>query len=197
MKKASSIESVRRKAFAHSFAYVDLDRALPERVFSSEVSNFSFFESDFIFAPDFVELVSGLLRIEGARSCCLLNVARSKSIDYEHAEMIFIDSDMDANRFFERLKEGGASNGWLYDIGRFCCSSDVGEWAIYCERAEDLAVFAVRDGEESAAYDSVLEKVHAQKVGGTGDARWRVEHLFSRILPEWQDKLLENYGNPG
>jgi hypothetical protein len=44
--------------------------------------------------------------------------------------------------------------GWLADVSRFGCSSDVGRWCIYVERRAEIAVIAFRDRGAVREYSS-------------------------------------------
>lgn len=77
-----------RRTFDNLVKALDFDRTLPDRVHVGPWSDFLFFPSDHVFAPDFPEVVRELLSVERAHVACLLNlgactrfaVVRTKSV---------------------------------------------------------------------------------------------------------------------
>ena len=127
-------------AFHNVVGALKFDRRFPENVFAGEWSDFLFFESDRMFAPEFAEVVGELLGSENAGVCCLLNLDQTRSLKFEEASAIFLDRMTTASEYAAKLRRGGPAVGWLYGMDKYGCASDVGDWSIYCEKQNDIAV---------------------------------------------------------
>ncbi len=181
------------RALNNSEIFCEFGKTLPEFVFRGSWEGFFFFQSDYVFAPEFDDFVHKLLTVEGGHVACLVNLDKTET----QGEPLFIHEDTDEQAYMAAIRGEGPAHGWLFAMDRFVCASDVGNWCVYCERANDVAVVALRDIGGSPALDGALDQVRAKPIealiqGGTSPL-----FPFDHLVPTWRSGLLENYGRRG
>ncbi|MEI2422686.1 hypothetical protein V6O07_20580, partial [Arthrospira platensis SPKY2] len=62
------------------------------------------------------------------------------------------------------LKGDDVDTGWIHQFDRFGCASDSGRWCIYCERSNEIAVFAVRAATDWTLYKEVMRQLRAEPI---------------------------------
>lgn len=179
------------RAPANLEAAIDRSNRLPKNVFSPDWVDFHVFDSDWIFEGAFVEKARAMLHHEGANCACIVDLDR----DAKTALATFvIDMDTTIQEYQRRLSGVGFGDGWIYDISRFGCTSDVGSWCIYCERASELAIIGFRVGTMLNKYQFILASLRARKVTSVGGNSSRYEFLSHSISSAWKDEIARNYG---
>lgn len=184
-----------QRAVANSLGAIDIRCRLPDKVFVEPYGGARFFQSDYIFSPDFPGIAGEFLDIEKSNICCLLNLDKSSLLNPDHCSAIFINNPQDSETYLEKLRGNGPSSGWLYGVDRYVCSSDIGEWCIYCEKANDIAVICFKNFNDVVKFESPLVKLCARPiedllVGATSLPP------FNDMVLEWRNGLLKNYKTP-
>jgi hypothetical protein len=111
---------------------------------------------------------------------------------------IFLDA-ITTNRSYEAALEGdGPANGWIYQMDNYGCMSDIGEWCIYCEKANDIALIALRETTiDEDKFEIPLRHLCAkpieQLISGGDSPLFPFDHL----VPAWRKRLIDNYGSAG
>lgn len=177
-----------RTAQENLLASIDSEASLPGQVFKGPWETYRFFESDVIFTSDFPEIICDLLQIEGSTACCLLNFVESNFSELESSATYFLDEKTTGESYQKFLRGNGPAQGWLYGMDSYGVSSDIGEWCIYCEKANDIAVMGVRNSDK---YRSVVERLDAKPIQVLGSTSNRFP--FSELTEEWRNGLLRNY----
>jgi len=77
---------------------------------------------------------------------------------------------------------------------RLGCASDVGEWCMYCEPNNEIAVIAFRQTEAAARYASAMARVHATRFE-EAIREPPLSYGFSEraLSREWRDEFLREY----
>jgi hypothetical protein len=184
----------KRQAFLNVTKACDFSGAFPDHVFTGKWAEFLFFQSDYIFSPDFTNFIHQLLRIEHADVACLLNIDRTESFTFEKAALILIDVEMDGTIFGAKLRAGGPLDGWLFAIDRYACSSDGGEWCIYCEKENDVAVIGFRNLGGSDKFQAALKGISAKPIESLISGGCSPLIPFNRLTSIWCEGLIKNYG---
>ena len=183
----------RRAAFSNVVGAIELDRFLPENVFSGEWSDFLFFQSDRMFVSAFAEVVGELLSAENAEICCLLNLSETDPMEFEKASAFLLDGMVPGNDYEAHLRGSGPAVGWLYSMDRYGCASDVGDWCIYCEKENDIAVVALRKENGVSKFRSPLDKLRAQPIEALSNGELATLFPFSNLTAEWRIALTKRY----
>ena len=187
--------SSRLNAFQSVFKSIDSTAQLPSQVFGEGWAQFFFWESDKMFVPSFAEVAVELLHIEGSHSCCLLNFDLTREMQYESAAMLFLEGGTTGEEYASWLRKGDPSSAWLYDMHRYGCASDVGDWCIYCEKMNDLAVIAFRGHQGIQKFTGPLKSLRAHSIDeflGMGPS---APLPFRQLVETWRIGLSQNYSS--
>jgi len=65
----------------------------------------------------------------------------------------------------DQLRDGGPGVGWLYGVDRFACSSDLGEWCIYCEKGNDVGVIGLRADDSAKKFHGAMNDLFSKPIG--------------------------------
>jgi len=180
-------------AFNNILMAIDSNALLPNQVFKGLWNCFLFCESDNLVSPRFVETIAELIRLEGATTCCLLNYSETRDFEFQRAATLFIEIGTTSTDYISLLEKGGPATGWLYAMGQYGCSSDKGEWCIYSERANDVAVIALRHANSIAKFASPLESLYAKPIEVLIDLAPSVPVPFNDLTDKWKRGLVEHY----
>ncbi|MGD0959769.1 MAG: hypothetical protein ABSB19_08185 [Methylomonas sp.] len=189
------ILDARRKAISNIVSALDFDVFLPKRLFKGAWNNFLFFPSDHIFTEEFAEVVAELLNIENAHVCCFLNINETNSLVFENIAAIFLDKTITGREFDAALRGNGPSVGWIYRVDSYVCASDIGEWCIYCERENDIAVIGFRSDCGNRKFRLPMEKLLARPITELVTLEGASIFPFNKLTPDWRSELTKNFDN--
>lgn len=182
---------------------IELSCRFPQNVFSLGWREFLFFDSDLVFNPEFARNVRTLLEIEGSACVCLANLFKmARGIELERC-CLFLDSKITNDKYLSFLRGSDPAAGLIYDAADpFGCTSDIGQWTIYCDRGSDIAVIAFRDQEHLLKFAPVTVSLGALPINealersiGYGFSPAHIAHSASqqeRWL-EWSTALRKAY----
>jgi hypothetical protein len=186
------LENERKTALSNALGFISRERRLPSDVFTARWDGYLFFYPHLMFTREFVSVASHLLRFEGAGTIVLVNLGSMISVDdAPPGGEIFLESSTSGSEYISMLRGDGTAPDWLVLVDRYICCSDIGNWAIYCEKQNDVAVFAWR-----AAVRGVVEKIKSELKASTIDAvhiRQEDRYDFTGLVPEWRTSLRNNY----
>ncbi len=186
--------TARLTAFHNITTAINVDEHLPNQVFLGEWSSFSFFESDHIFSGAFVKVMHEFIDVERAALCYLLNITRTHLMEFQEANSFTFEDGVTGNDYENKLQKGGPNEGWLYLMDRYACSSDRGEWCIYCERENDVAVIGFRGKEGPKKFKESLESLHAESIHNLMQMGTGAQPPFGILTARWREELLRGYG---
>jgi hypothetical protein len=150
--KAKALENLSRSIMSA--------KLFPKNVFSSDWNEFVFFDSDVMFKSEFPGNVKASLEIESGVCACMANLDQmAQGQDLDQC-CLFIDRTM-TDEAYQSFLCGSNFSGWIYGVDRFGCISDAGQWAIYCERRNEIAVIAFRERNSLARFASVILQLGA------------------------------------
>jgi hypothetical protein len=72
-------------------------------------------------------------------------------------------------------------------------SSDRGEWALYCEKGNDIAVIALRQPDDAGKYVQYLNRLHAELITVLLRAGTTEIVPFNRLIEPWRHGLNQHY----
>ena len=171
-------------------AGVNPDRRFPRNIFIGDWSDFFFFDSDWMRESDFVEHVKAFLEIEGSHCACLWKL---DSEDPNESRLFFVREETTANEYRVLLAGKTPGYGWLDAMERLACASDSGEWCMYCEPNNEIAVVGFRYAGASGRYSSAMRRFHAAPIEHA--IKEPLSYGFSQVAasPEWHDAFLREY----
>jgi hypothetical protein len=172
-------------------AGVKPDCRFPRNIFVGDWSDFFFFDSDWMTQPDFVDHTKALLDVDGAKCACLWKL---DSKDPNEPRFFFVREDTTADEYRTLLAGKTPGYGWLDAMERLACASDVGEWCMYCEPNNEIAVIAFRHLDVSDRYSSAMARVHATRFEDAIREPPLSYGFSERALSrEWRDEFLREY----
>lgn len=185
----------RRAAFQNTFSGMHFERELPDMVFPSGWQAFMFCDEAWVFDAAFVTANAALLKAEGSSTSCLLSLEDNVPFDFDRRVGIYLDRGTPPADYMAALRQEreDSVSPWLFIVGRFACASNVGEWLIYGERKEDIAIVAFRDRVAVAKYRAALNLLRAgtfDEVNNPANPRC----LFNCWGTKWRADMERNYG---
>jgi hypothetical protein len=174
---------------------INIKRRFPENVFLNEWVNFKFFDSDWIFNPEFVDKIQMVLNAEGGTCACLLNLDELAASTAKEP-WLFINKTMTSEAYMVGLRGSSVREGWVYGMDRFSCASDTGQWCFYCEKDSEMAVVAMKESGPKNGFESVIQQFGALTIDQA--IAKPLAHVFSQnhMLPEWRVKITKAYAAP-
>ena len=189
------LDPAREAAYEVVMSSIDLAAAFPGQVFKGNDLKFRFFESDRIFVPSFVDIVSELMSIDDSVSACLINISRMSTPAFREVPAIFFESGMTGAEYDARLRRGGPATGWLFGMDHYGCASNRGRWLIYCEKDNDVAVAALRGRGAAETFSGPMSKLNARAVDDLNRQGSSAPFPFNSLVPRWRTELSSRYGS--
>jgi hypothetical protein len=193
MSEVSNLQLSQFDAFRNVVASINSTAVLPAQVFAGDWYQFLFCESDRIFEPAFANVVTDLLLLEQANSCCFINFDTSPVIELPIADVLFVDKQITPVEFSASLRRGGPSLGWFYSMYRYGCTSDIGEWCIYFEKMNDMAVIGLRHLGSIEKFASPLKELYAHSIETFLEMGSSAPIPFNKLVDTWRHSLIRNY----
>ncbi len=159
----AGLDDPKTRAAKNVDAAIAMDRRFPKNVFLGEWSAYLFFDPDLIFDRYFIEITNALLLCEHGTCICLRNLEVALTGNLERASF-FLDNQTSGKAYMGRLSapiEGSNLVGWVHLMDHYGCASDIGSWCIYCERSNEIAVIAVREGVDLTKLSPALKLLRA------------------------------------
>lgn len=172
--------------------YIDLAGELPGTVFRGHWERYFFFPSDRMFELSFAEFIRALKRAEGAETICMANLDAVSDFNADDSALYFFEDDVDEGAFGSVLVEKREGVEWLYGMDRYACSSDLGNWCIYCEKANDIAVLALGDVDD-VKFRPALDLIEAAGIKELTNGTSAI-FPFDQLTSHWRDQLIFTYG---
>lgn len=169
---------------------IDAELRFPKNVFARNKSVFLFFDADWVFDAGFVAGVGHLLEIEGGICAPILDL---DSIPDAKGSSFFIDKEIDGAAYQSFLNGSNDGGSWMNGVGRFGCTSDVGEWSIYCEKRTEIAAIAVRDDHALGKYARAIAQFKMLPIDQAVAKPLSYGFSDRALSAEWRSEFLRNY----
>ncbi len=190
MNDARTKDVARQKAFDHLSRAIQANCRFPSNVFSGTWSDFFFFDVDWIFDAQFVEKIIALSEVEGGQCACIVDL--DVPLGSERSSF-FIDKEITGLIYQSFLNGPSVGDGWLHGVDRFGCISDIGEWCIYCEKGNEIAVIGIRGNSSVEKYKLVLTKFKSLPIEEAIAQPLSYGFSDRALSPEWRNELLKQY----
>ena len=107
--------------------------------------------------------------------------------------VFFVRARTMADEYRSLLVGNTPGHGWLDAMERLACASDVGEWCMYCEPNNEIAVIGFRHKRASARYAAAMRQFRAEPIDLA--IKEPLSYGFSQVAtsPEWRDQFLREY----
>jgi len=138
----------------------------------------------------FVHDVKAFLEIEAGQCACVWK------LDTENADeprAFFIREHTTDNEYQVLLAGQAPGFGWLDAMERLACASDTGEWCIYCEPNNEIAVIAFRHREASSRYSQALKRFRAVRIEEAAKESHSYGFSDSALSTQWREEFMREY----
>jgi hypothetical protein len=188
-----SSEAYKESAVTNAISSIRKDGRFPNKVLVGPWKDYLFFEPLMMFDPCFIDVKNLLLCEEKASVIALINLGNVIPINYDDPPVIFLEQNTGVKEYISELKSKGAPISWLFLVDRYVCASNRGGWSIYCERENDVAVFAFREGFSESArmqIEMLLKAKSIRLASNSGDSQF---FDFNKLLPNWKTTLIAEH----
>jgi hypothetical protein len=148
-----------------------------------------------MFDPPFIDSTSLLLSEEKASVIALINLGNVTPLDYSDPPVMFIEHDTTAKQYIAELETKG--DGWRFWLDRYVCASDKGSWSIYCEKENDVGVFAFWQTFPKSVCLQIQNLLRATSIRLSSSVGDTEGFDFGKLLPDWKAKLIAEHLNGG
>lgn len=187
------IADVCKVALANLSRSVDANRRFPDHVFVGDWEHFFFFDSDWMFDQQFVELLKMVLVAERGSCACIVNLDAVLTGSSAEESSFTFDGSTTGSAYLAALKGSPPKLGWIYGIDRFACTSDLGRWCMYCERGTELAVVATKAGFSEMAQRRLLDGCKALRIDKAIGRSQTYALSAKGLTEEWRIALPKHY----
>lgn len=188
----STFKQLAARAVENAREAIDSRKRLPEVVFAQKWRSFFFCESDRVFASEFACVLRQLLRDEGAHVASFVSIDK-QALEQDHVRLgvAYLRNTISESTYLDMLRDGGPDCR-LFSNERYVLASDVGEWCIYCEKSNDIAVIGFSNQQFTSKHTAAMQLLWAKPIK---DLLLREQTLFpfSGLTPAWRQGLLTNY----
>lgn len=188
-----SFDDLKQAAVRNATASIRKERRFPRQIFVGEWSDYLFFYPEALFESRFIDVKSLLLTEENSSIIALVNLGNVNSETAAKPRAIFLDRDTTPQRYIAELMGDRTPTSWMFLMDRYVCASEKGNWSIYCEKENDVAVLAV--GELISRFScSQLAKLLSAKSVRSGPVPGHGRSFdFQKLVPEWKSALAAEY----
>ena len=195
-------ESFRKAAKFNAVSSLSGSQMLPDNVFVKTWDKYFFFESDRIFEESFIDFKNLILEDELTHEICLVNLGCGPIGSSPQLRDIFLDEKTNFSEYqsmLDKEKSGldGSTFAWLMMLGRYVCASDRGDWVIYCEKEEDIAVLAVQDTLITSRRLLARMVLKADSIASIFESKVNLLYDYTQLVLAWKLRLANSYGRKG
>jgi hypothetical protein len=175
------MEALISSALLHSNEDVFLTSRFPEKVFTKNWCAYYFFDPDILFSPTFFKIALNLVGKDGS-GCAVM-----RNLDSHLKQFIF--SHLTTEQDYENiLYDQNNVCGWVYNFDRYVCCPNIGNWVIYAERNNDLAVIGIEKDFNFETSDLFLR---VKKIEDAFFTVWCAG--LDGLSDNWRQSLITNY----
>jgi hypothetical protein len=186
-----AMNGLRNSATANALSAIRSEARFPHYVFSNQWDDFLFFDSYFLFVEAFIETKDTIFDEEASLCIALVNLGNAEIGSDPEPRSIYLDRSTTFSEYLSMLKGDGSPDNWLFLMDRYVCTSDKGNWCIYCEKQNDVAVLAVRRDFSTPTLGKLQALLEAESIK-TLFASKR-DRIFDNLVPEWRNGLATEY----
>jgi hypothetical protein len=189
-------DEIENIVFFKAISFINKSKFLPDNVFLTHWKEYLFFEDWWMWNECFIEVKNLLLREDGGSTIALVNLAKSLMQKREE-QAIFLDKYTKWSEYHEKLHDDRDDLPWSVMVDRYSCTSDTGNWVIYVEKEEDMAIFAFNEKLPKSICDEVSILFKAKSISLAMVHENDESFNFQKLLPNWRSTLIQQYGKPG
>jgi hypothetical protein len=186
-------QAIRGRAFSNAVSLLKKETRFPRDVFSERWYDYLFFDPYSMWQPRFIDLKNLILSSERSSLLALVNLNHYSETQEAASTAIFLDERTSATDYISKLKGDGSPSSWLFLMDRYVCASDKGNWCIYCEKENDIAVFATGQELASSLRPQISDLLQAESIASLAIKKGGRLFDFNKLIPEWRSTLIAEY----
>ncbi len=186
------IETKRRSRSNISHA-IDEMRRFPRNTFVKGWTDFLFFDSDAIFMRQFVETTKQLLEIEQSDCICMVNLDQIEDGKQNDKCCAFFSRLFTEEAYLSILRGPREGEGWINAINRFALISDLGQWCIYCERNNEIAVVGFQGHDSFLKIGGIFISKEALPISQAIEKCSSYAFSSRNLSPQWREEFIREY----
>jgi hypothetical protein len=188
-----STDDLKQTAVRNATSSIRRERRFPHQMFIGEWSDYLFFYPEALFEARFIDVKNLLLKAENSSIIAVVNLGNVNSETAAEPRAIFLDRDTTPQHYIAELMGDRTPTSWMFLMDRYVCASEKGNWSIYCEKENDVAVLAVREAMSRFTCSQLAKLLNAKSmrfgpVPGSGQS-----FDFQKLVPEWKSALAAEY----
>jgi len=174
-------------------AGINSSRRFPQNIFMGSFKELFFFDSDWMTESAFVGHVKAFLEAERGQCACLCKLDLDVA---QNVQLLHIHNETSSEEYRALLVGPSPGYGWVDAMERLACASDTGEWCMYCEPNNEIAVIGFRHEGTSPRYLHALSEFRATDISLA--IKNEVSFGFSQVAssPEWREAFVREYTTP-
>lgn len=180
-------------AISKALSLINKEARLPENVFNNKWDDYLFFEPDNIFDEKFIDIKNILLNEEGAAKIALINLGNMPGGYGGDPSAVLLDKRTMRSEYISLLMGDGSPNNWIFLMDRYVCASDKGNWCIYCEKENDIAVLAVRTTLHKSTILRLQKFLRATSIKAIYEEKSDSFFNFGKLVSSWKTNLAVSY----
>jgi hypothetical protein len=179
-----------RRALTNLNGAIDGRLRFPQNVFALGWNEFVFFDPDRIFDRKFVGVAQVILETEGGICACMSNLDLAGRGE---RSLLFIERGMSPEAYVSFLQGPSKAEGWVLRMDRYASASDVGQWCMYWERDNELAVMAFREHGMLKDFEPAIRRLGALPIEKALAEPPSYSLSQQGSPPVWRNTLLQQY----
>jgi hypothetical protein len=188
-------DALRNSAISNALSSITQERRLPHKIFVGRWEDYLFFEPYMMFDVGFADVKNLLMREENASVIALINLGSGGTPENDCPLTMFLGRDTGSAEYISELKGDGSAANWMFLMDRYVCASDKGSWSIYCEKENDVAVFAFREELSRVSVAKVEGLLKAKSIRSMSGLAGNQLFDFNKLVPEWKSALKAEYAS--
>jgi hypothetical protein len=186
-------DNLRDVAIANATSLIKKEVRFPRNVFTRIWDDYLFFESYMMFDDVFVSAKDIILREEPASAIAVVNLGNVSIAPNVEERAICLEKDTAVSEYIATLKGDGSPLNWLFLMDRYVCASDKGNWCMYCEKENDIAVLAVQDTFSASTVLQLRNLLKAESIKAIDAPKTERLFDFDKLVPSWKAVLSAEY----
>jgi hypothetical protein len=179
-------------AVSHALRSIRKEKRFPHQVLAGHWEDYLFFEPHMMFDRPFIYAKNLLLADRQGSVIALINLGNCDP--NAESSAMFLERETELEEYVSKLKGDGSPMNWLFLMDRYVCASDRGDWTIYCEKENDVAVFAHRVGFPQPICTALEALLGARSIRSASSYLEKGRGFdFDKLVPEWKYALIAEY----
>jgi hypothetical protein len=188
-----STDDLKKAAVRNATSSIGRERRFPHQIFVGEWSDYLFFYPEALFEARFIDVKDLLLKEERSSIIAVVNLGNVNSETASEPRAIFLDRDTTPKHYIAQLMGDRTATSWMFLMDRYVCASEKGNWSIYCEKENDVAVLAVDEGISRFTGAQLAKLLNAKSMRFGPVTGHSQSFDFQKLVPEWKSALAAEY----